>query len=87
VEYQQLHYSHRIQALLLVTLEPPPPLLRRKIGQEGSFEATGLHETMPESIPREVFHSPEESIVSDLKTKGFKPSNSMIIDLSMSLRI
>jgi hypothetical protein len=32
----------------MVTLEPPPPPLRWKLDQQGSFEATGLQTIVPE---------------------------------------
>jgi hypothetical protein len=36
-----------------VTLEPPPPPLRRKLDQQGSFEATGLQTFVLEQLPEE----------------------------------
>jgi hypothetical protein len=36
-----------------VTLEPPPPPLRRKLYQQGSFKATGLQTIEPEQLPEE----------------------------------
>jgi hypothetical protein len=34
-------------------LEPPPPPLRRKLDQRGSFEATGFQTIEPEQLPEE----------------------------------
>jgi hypothetical protein len=42
VEDPELRRSRRILDLPPVTLEPPPPPLRQKLDQQGSFEATGL---------------------------------------------
>jgi len=55
--------------------------------QEGSFEASGPQETIPEPTPREDFPAPEESIVSDLEAEGFMPTNPPITDLLASLLI
>jgi len=44
----------------MVTLEPPPPPLRWKLDQQGSFEATGLQTFVPEQPP-------EESTILDLE--------------------
>jgi hypothetical protein len=41
-------------------MEPPPPPLRRKLDQQGSFEATGLQTIVPEQPP-------EESTILDLE--------------------
>jgi hypothetical protein len=65
----------------LVTLEPPLPTLRRNLDQEGSFEDIGPHETVPKPPPREEFLTLEESIVSDLKTEGFRLENPSITDM------
>jgi hypothetical protein len=70
-----------------VTLEPPPPPLRQRLDQEGSFEATGPQETVPEPAPRGDFLAPEESIISDLETEGFRPTNPLITDLSAPILI
>jgi hypothetical protein len=53
VEDPKLHRSRRILGLPLVTLEPPPPPLRRKLDQQGYFEATGLQTFVPEQLPEE----------------------------------
>jgi hypothetical protein len=49
-----------------VALEPPPPPLRRRLDQQGSFEATGPQETVPEPAPRGDYSTPEEPTISDL---------------------
>jgi hypothetical protein len=36
-----------------IILEPPPPPLRRKLDQQGSFEAIGLQTIVPEQLPEE----------------------------------
>jgi hypothetical protein len=70
-----------------VTLEPPPPPLRCRLDQEGSFEATGPLEALLEPYPREYSPALEKSIVSDLNIKGFRLENPSITDLSASLLI
>jgi hypothetical protein len=47
VEDSELRRSRRLLGLPLVILEPPPPPLRRKLDQQGSFEATGLPSIEP----------------------------------------
>jgi hypothetical protein len=68
-------------------LEPPPPPLRHRIDQEGSFEDTKPQETVLELALREYFPALEESIVSNLKTEGFRLANPSITNLSMPLLI
>jgi hypothetical protein len=53
VDNPKLHRSRRLQGLPPVILEPPPPPLRRKLDQQGSFEATGLQTIMLEQLPKE----------------------------------
>jgi hypothetical protein len=53
VEDPELCRSRRLLGLPPVILEPPPPPLRRKLDQQGSFEATGLQTIVPEQIPEE----------------------------------
>jgi hypothetical protein len=53
VEDPEIRWSRRILSLLPVTLEPPPPPLRQKLDQQGSFEATGLQTFVPEQLPEE----------------------------------
>jgi hypothetical protein len=53
MEDPKLHRSQRLLDLPLVTLEPPPPPLRRKLDQQGSFEAIGLQTFVPEQILKE----------------------------------
>jgi hypothetical protein len=60
VEDPELRQSRRLLGLPPVTLEPPPPPLRRKLDQQGSFEATGLQTFVPEQLP-------EESTILDLE--------------------
>jgi hypothetical protein len=54
VEDLELHRSQRLLGLPPVTLEPPPPPLRRKLDQQGSFEATGLQTIVPKQPPEEL---------------------------------
>jgi hypothetical protein len=60
MEDPELHQSRRLLGLPPVTLEPPPPPLRRKLDQQGSFEVTGLQTIVPEQPP-------EESIILKLE--------------------
>jgi hypothetical protein len=60
VEDPELCRSRRLLGLPLVTLEPPPPPLRRKLDQQGYFEVTGLQTIVPEKPP-------EESTILDLE--------------------
>jgi hypothetical protein len=53
VEDPELRRSRRLLGLSRVILEPPPPPLRRKLDQQGSFEATGLQTILPEQLPEE----------------------------------
>jgi hypothetical protein len=53
MEDHEIHQSRRLQDLSPITLEPPPPPLRRKLDQQGSFEATGSHEVVPDQHPEE----------------------------------
>jgi hypothetical protein len=53
VEDPELHRSRRLVGLPPVILEPPPPPLRRKLDQQGSFEAIGLQTFVPEQLPEE----------------------------------
>jgi hypothetical protein len=53
VEDPELRRSQRLLGLLPVILEPPPPPLRWKLDQQGSFEATGLQTIVPEQLPEE----------------------------------
>jgi hypothetical protein len=53
VEDPELRRSRRLQGLPPVILEPPPPPLRWKLNQQGSFEETGLQTIEPEQIPEE----------------------------------
>jgi hypothetical protein len=51
VEDSELRRSRRLLGLPPVILEPPPPPLRWKLDQRGSFEATGFQTIEPEQIP------------------------------------
>jgi hypothetical protein len=53
VEDSELRWSRRLLGLPSVILDPPPPPLRRKLDQQGSFEATGLPTIEPEQLPKE----------------------------------
>jgi hypothetical protein len=53
VEDPELCRSRRLLGLPPVILEPPPPPLRQKLDQQGSFEATGLQTIVPEQLPEE----------------------------------
>ena len=61
MEDPELCQSRRLLGLPPVTLEPPPPPLRQKLDQQGSFEATGLQTFMPKQLLK-------ESTVLDLQT-------------------
>jgi hypothetical protein len=66
VEDLELCRSRRLLGLPLVTLEPPPSPLRKKLDQQGSFEATRLQTIVPEQIP-------EESTILDLEATTLGP--------------
>jgi hypothetical protein len=85
VEDQELHRSQRLLGLLLVDLEPPPPPLRKKLDQQGSFEATGLHETVPNFSPRGEHLIPKEPIISDLRVEALGLYNPPITELSVPI--
>jgi len=87
VEDQHLCRSRRLQGLSPVTFEPPLPPFRHMLYQEGSFEATKPQEIVLEPTPIEYFPTPKDYIVSDLQTRGFRPSNHLITDLSTFLLI
>jgi hypothetical protein len=53
VEDLELRRSRRLLGLPLVILEPPPPPLRQKLDQQGSFEAIELPTIEPEQLPEE----------------------------------
>jgi hypothetical protein len=53
VEDPELRRSRRLLGLPPVILEPPLPPLRRKLDQQGSFEATRLQTIVPEQLPEE----------------------------------
>jgi hypothetical protein len=66
VEDRELRRSQRLLGLLSVTLEPPLSPLRRKLDQQGSFEATGLQAILHDQHP-------EESTVLDLEANALDP--------------
>jgi hypothetical protein len=82
MEDQELRRSQRLLGLLPVNLEPPPPPLRRRLDQQGSFEATGPHETEPDPSPRGEHLIPEEPTIFDLRAEALGPYNPPITDLS-----
>jgi hypothetical protein len=53
VEDSELRRSRRLLGLPSVILEPPPPPLRRKLDQRGSFKATGCQTIEPKQLPEE----------------------------------
>jgi hypothetical protein len=59
-------------------VEPPPPPLRRNLEQQGSFEATGSQEIVPDQHP-------EESIVLDFGEKSLGPAKTSTTDLSVPI--
>jgi len=59
-------------------MEPPPPPLRRKLDQQGSFEATRSQEIVPNQHP-------EELTILDLGVKYFGPVETPTTDLSTPL--
>jgi hypothetical protein len=73
VEDPKLRRSGRLLGLPSVTLEPPPPPLRRKLDQQGSFEATGLQTIVPDQPL-------EESTVLDLQETALGPVETPTID-------
>jgi hypothetical protein len=87
VEDQELCQSRRLLGLPWVNLEPPLPLRRKILDQQGSFEVTDPQETVPEPSLRGENSFLEEPNISNLGVKSlglYKPS---IIDLSMPLLI
>jgi len=68
-----------------IDLEPPRPLLRRKIDQQGSFETTGLLETVPDPSSRGEHLILEEPIIFYLGAEALGPYNPPITDLSMPI--
>jgi hypothetical protein len=85
VEDQELHRLRRIQGLSSVNLEPPP--LRRRLDQQGSFEAIMTQETMPDPTSRGEHSYPEEPTISDLGVEALGPYNPSITNFSVLLLI
>jgi hypothetical protein len=77
VEDHKLHRSRRLLGLPPVTLEPPPPPLRRNLDQQGSFEVTGSQEIV-------LDQHPEELTILDLGAKYFGLFETSTTDLSAS---
>jgi hypothetical protein len=75
MEDHKLCRSRRLLSLPSVTLELPPPPLRRKLDQQGSFEATGSQEIVPKQHP-------EESTILDLGVQDFGLVETSTTDLS-----
>jgi hypothetical protein len=75
VEDHELYRSRSLLGLSLVTLEPPPPPLRRKLDQQGSFEATGSQEIVPDQHLK-------ETTVLDFGAKALGPPETPTTDLS-----
>jgi hypothetical protein len=73
-------WSRRLLGLPSITLEPPPPPLRRKLDQQGSFEETRSQETMPNQHP-------EEPTISDLGVESLGPPETPTTDLSVPIII
>jgi hypothetical protein len=84
VEDQEFHQLRRLLGLSSIDLEPtlPPPLLRRKLDQQGSFETIGLQETMPNPSSREEHLILEEPTISYLGEEAPGPYKPLNIDLS-----
>ena len=74
MEDHELYQSRRLLGLSPVTLEPPPPPLRRKLDQQGSFEETGSQETVLDQHPK-------GTIVLDLGGKYLGPSETPTTDI------
>jgi hypothetical protein len=87
VEYQELRRSRRLLDLLSINLEPPPPLLRRKIDQQGSFKVTRSQEIVPKPSPRGEHSNPEESIIFYLGVEALRPYNPPITNLLVQVLI
>jgi hypothetical protein len=62
-------------------LEPPPPPLQQRLDQQGSFEATGLQETVPMPALRGYYLNMEELTVSNLGVESLGSVNPLINDL------
>jgi hypothetical protein len=70
VEDHELFQSRRLLGLPPVTLEPPSQPLRRKLDQQGSFEATGLQAIVPDQPPKEsTILDLEETALSLVETQ------------------
>ena len=72
---------------MLITLEPLPPPLRKRIEQEGLFEVIEPQEVMPEPTPRGYFSTPEEPTIFYLEAEALEPTNLLITDFLMLILI
>jgi hypothetical protein len=75
----------RLLGLPPVNLEPPPPPLRQRLDQQGSFEVTGPQETEPDPSPRGEHLILEEPTISDLGEGSSWSYNPLITDLSVPI--
>jgi hypothetical protein len=80
VEDHELHQSRRLLGFPPVTLEQPPPPLRQKLDQQGSFKAIGSQENVPNQHP-------EEPNISYLGEEALDPPKNPITDLGLSLSL
>jgi hypothetical protein len=87
VEDKQICQLQRIWGLSLITLEPPPPPLRRRLDQEGSFEMNGPQESVPEPALRGYFSTLKEPTISYLQAEALRIANPPITNLSTPILI
>jgi hypothetical protein len=80
VEDHKLRRSQRLLGLSSITLEPPPPPLRRKLDQKGSFEVTRSQEIVPNQHP-------EETTILDFGVKALGPPETTTTDLLAPITI
>jgi hypothetical protein len=85
VEDHELRRSQKLLGLPLVTLEPPPPLLRRKLDQQGSFEATGSQETTTDQPLLKDLSTPLKRAVMETNT-ATSSGNSFIPTAAVTTR-
>jgi hypothetical protein len=74
-------------SLSSVNLEPPQQPRRQRLDQEGSFEAIGPRETIPEPSLRGEHSFLEGPTISDLGAEALGPYNSLITNLLVPLLI
>jgi hypothetical protein len=68
-----------------VDLAPPSPPRRKKLDQQGSFEATGLQEIVPDSSPRGENLIMEEPIISKIRAQALGLYNPLSTNLSVPI--